>query len=219
MRIRKKAWTEKEISQSEALIKPETLKTAPLSEIFGNNNPIYLEIGCGKGGFIIQNALKYPEINFIGLERSMKVLAIALRKHREIAEPPKNLIFLNMDAGALLDTFTEKSFGRIYINFCDPWPGRLKWAKRRLTHRGFLQTYRKLLNDGTVCFRTDDVPLFEFSVTEFTEDGWQLLNVSRDLHTTNMPEIMTEYEQKFSSQGKPINGLEARPNAGQINPV
>ncbi len=206
MRIRKRTWTEEELLTSPVLIEPEDIER--LDERFGRSAPIYLELGCGKGRFIGLMAQKYPDINFLGVERAKKVLAMALRKHR--ISPSPNVRFVNMDAEELLEHLEPESVSAIFVNFCDPWPGRKKWAKRRLTHRRFLGVYQKLLKQGKLCFKTDNRELFDFSVEEIKEAGWILDKITYDLHETPQ-EIMTEYETKFVAQGMKIYYLEAHP--------
>jgi tRNA (guanine-N7-)-methyltransferase len=173
-----------------------------------------LEIGCGKGRFLAASAQACPEANFIGLERASKVFPIAARKLRT-AGSAAALVFADVDE--LAELFGPAELGRIYINFCDPWPGKKKWAKRRLTYINYLNVYAGLLKaDGEIHFKTDNRELFEFSIEQFSSGGWLLRNVSLDLHNpanAGKPyfddNIKTEYEEKFTSLGMPIYRLEA----------
>ena len=164
MRIRKKSWEDKELSTNEHLVhEPEKYK-GMWREYFGNDNPVYAEIGCGKGKFIIQNAIENPDINFIGIERQTTIMAIAARK----ALPEmKNVALIRGDAETLADIFAPEELSRIYLNFSDPWPKK-RWAKRRLTHRHFLDLYKTLLDgDKEIFLKTDNTVFFESSLNEF----------------------------------------------------
>ena len=207
MRIRKKPWAESELSTNAYIVqKPESLK-GKWSEYFGNDNPIYIEIGCGKGRFISGTAKATPDVNFIGIERDKSVSAVAVRR---LVEDIKNIAFICADAGALENYFDVGEIKRIYLNFSDPWP-RKKWAKRRLTHKNFLDAYKKVFGEtGEIFMKTDNKGLFEFSLNELSDNGWRLHNISFDLHNSEFEgNIMTEYEEKFSSEGLPIYRLEA----------
>ena len=215
MRLRKKVWAVGEIETNSLLIaEAETLKGKWKNE-FGNDNPIRLEIGCGKGRFVCGMAEKNKNVNFVALERAHKIIAMGARDAR-LAEI-ENVRFINNDAMNIGNYFEESELELVYINFCDPWRERAKWAKRRLTHRGFLEVYRKLLTpNGAVFFKTDNEPLFNFSVSEFTKTGWNLNNVTRDLYEENKGDatfaewnVQTEYEKKFVNSGLKINRLEA----------
>lgn len=212
MRIRKKAWAEDELENNERVIKNAEEYKGNWREFFGNDNPIYLEVGCGKGGFITENARRYPDINFVGLERQKSVVALAARKTEKTLG---NLAILWENANNLDELFEVGEFQRLYLNFSDPWP-KTRTAKRRLTYRDFLREYNRLMSDkGEIFFKTDNRSLFEFSLNEFCAEDWKLSNISLDLHNTKDLEIlenniMTEYEAKFSSQGMPIYRLEAR---------
>lgn len=210
MRLRKKPWADKEFEINDKLIEsPEELK-GKWRELFGNDNPIHIEIGCGKGRFISNMSIKNPNVNYIAVEKQKLVIVFALRKSREMGVG-NNLRFICADVSELLQFFEPEEAQRLYINFCDPWP-RKKWAKRRLTHSNFLSIYEKLFeNGGEIYFKTDDRGLFEFSLNEFeARDGWRMKNISLDLHKSDFEDnVMTEYEEKFSSNGMPIYRLEA----------
>ena len=154
----------------------------------------------GKGQFIINNALKYPDINFIGIEKYDSVIAKGLQK---IPEGLNNLAMVRWDALGIEDIF-DKEIDRIYLNFSDPWPKK-RHHLRRLSSRVFLEKYEKIFKNGNIIeMRTDNRDLFQYSLVSFSEFGYTLEEVSLDLHTDNMPEITTEYEDKFSKDGMPI---------------
>jgi tRNA (guanine-N(7)-)-methyltransferase (EC 2.1.1.33) len=182
---------------------PEKLK-GNWKSIFGNDNPIHLEIGSGKGRFITELAMQNPDINYIGIEKYSSVLFRALEKRREVEI--NNLYYIRFDAVYLTDIFAENEISRIYLNFSDPWP-KERHAKRRLTSRRFLELYDKCLKmDGDIIFKTDNSDLFDFSLKEAQEAGWKFKGVTYDLHNSEYvrDNIMTEYEERFVSLGKPI---------------
>lgn len=183
---------------------PEGMK-GTWSEVFGNNNPLRIEIGMGKGRFISELAAANPEINYVGIEKYSSVLLRAVEKQDELQL--SNLRFIRMDAENIGEVFGENEVDRIYLNFSDPWP-KDRHAKRRLTSRQFFSRYNEILKaDGRVEFKTDNRPLFDFSVEEVSEAGWKLEAVTYDLHNDEelvKGNIMTEYEEKFSSMGNPI---------------
>lgn len=173
--------------------------------IFGNNYPIHIEIGMGKGKFITSLAKQNPHINYIGIEKYSSVLLRGLQKMEE--EPIENIRFIRMDAENISMIFQPQEVERIFLNFSDPWP-KDRHAKRRLTSRHFLQLYQQILQkDGILEFKTDNIDLFNFSLEEIREAGWKLEAFTRDLHhdeDMNRGNIMTEYEEKFSAKGNPI---------------
>ena len=181
-------------------------------EIFGNDHPIYLEIGMGKGRFLMNMAKEHPLVNFVGIERYSSVLLRALEKYdTEEYNELQNIRFLCMDAPEIDDVFHEGEIRKIYLNFSDPWP-KARHARRRLTSGTFLDRYAKILPPGgTLEFKTDNTELFRFSLEEIKEkEGWRLDKYTYDLHRNdemNRGNIMTEYEEKFSSLGNPINKL------------
>ncbi|MCL2421807.1 MAG: tRNA (guanosine(46)-N7)-methyltransferase TrmB [Defluviitaleaceae bacterium] len=198
MRIRKKPWAGKELTDNPRIIQAPEAYAGKMAEYFNNGQPIHLEIGCGKGRFISQMAARHPEINHIAMEREPEVLAMAARLSRDI---DASLAFLLLDAVELAEYFKPGEISRLYINFCDPWHRRKKWAKRRLTHVNFLAMY-EALEIPEIHFKTDNRVLFEFSINQFSERGWVMQNVSLDLHNSGMEDnIMTEYEEKFSAKG------------------
>ena len=180
------------------------------AEIFGNGNPIYLEIGCGKGNFITKHAFAEPDCNFIACEGQMSVVLRALEKAE--ASGSGNLrVFIDF-VNDLEDYFEVGELSGIYLNFSDPWP-KARHAKRRLTYRGRLQNYKKVLKpDGFIEFKTDNEGLFAFTIEELEACGYEMIEMSRDLHGEAQGVhgeksrcFMTEYEEKFSGQGKNIN--------------
>lgn len=181
-------------------------------EIFGNDHPIYLEIGMGKGRFLMNMAKEHPLVNFVGIERYSSVLLRALEKYdTEEYKDLQNIRFLCMDATEIENVFNQGEIRKIYLNFSDPWP-KARHARRRLTSGTFLDRYAKILPPGgNLEFKTDNTELFRFSLEEIREkEGWRLDKYTYDLHRNdemNQGNIMTEYEEKFSSLGNPINKL------------
>ena len=174
-------------------------------EVFGRQAPLHIEIGMGKGQFLTALAAEHPDINYIGIEKFSSVLVRAVQKQNELELP--NLRLIRMDADSITDVFAPGEVDRIYLNFSNPWP-KERHAKRRLTSVEFLRRYENILaKNGHVEFKTDNQPLFEFSLEAAEEAGWKLLAVTRDLHhdtALNKGNIMTEYEERFSAQGNPI---------------
>ena len=200
MRLRNVKNKKEIMDNSLYLVKDPTLYKGKWKELFGNNNPIYIEIGMGKGKFIIDNALHYPNINFIGIEKYDSVIAKGLQK---IPEGLDNLVMIRWDALYINDIFSNE-IDRIYLNFSDPWP-KNRHHLRRLSSRVFLEKYEDIFKNGKIIeMRTDNRDLFQYSLVSFSEFGYTLEKVSLDLHTDDMPEITTEYEDKFSSEGMPI---------------
>lgn len=177
--------------------------------LFGNDHPLHIEIGMGKGKFIMELAAKNPQINYIGIEKYSSVLLRALEKSKDIEL--KNLYFIRYDAEYLNEIFDKDEVDRIYLNFSDPWP-KDRHAKRRLTSKEFLAKYNQCLKkEGEVIFKTDNRPLFDFSVEEAAIAGWELREVTYDLHHSEYVagNVMTEYEERFSAMGNPIHRLVA----------
>ncbi len=211
MRYRKKPWAEEELSSNKSIVSGPAENRGKWKEFFGNDNPIYVEIGCGKGQFITKMSKLYPQINFIGVEREEQIIVTALKKSR-LAEVGDNLAFICADVAGMEEIFAPEEIDRLYINFCDPWHRRKKWAKRRLTHKNFLNIYERLFGSkgGEIFMKTDNMILFEFSLNEIADKGWRLHNISLDLHNSDYEgNVMTEYEEKFSGKGMPIYRLEA----------
>lgn len=210
MRLRNIKGAEEFIANSNYVVQiPEEYK-GKWNTFFKNSHPIHIEIGMGKGKFIHTLAEQNPEINYIGIEMYSSVLYRAIEKRQEVDLP--NLYFIRMDAKHLCDVFDEHEVDRIYLNFSDPWP-KERHAKRRLTSPVFLCLYDIVLDkEGIVCFKTDNRNLFDYSVeTIQTTAPWKLKDVTYDLHHSSFAEnnVMTEYEEKFSSRGMPIHRLVA----------
>ncbi len=178
--------------------------------VFNNNHPIHIEIGTGKGRFLIHLAQQNPLVNYIGIEKYTSVLLRAVQKLDLLEQPLPNLRFLCIDAKNITEVFASNEIEKIYLNFSDPWPKK-KHEKRRLTSREFLDRYHKILaQNGTVEFKTDNRLLFDFSLQEIPAANWTIDAYTYDLHhdpQLNKHNIMTEYEEKFSSLGNPIYKL------------
>ncbi|MCL2357799.1 MAG: tRNA (guanosine(46)-N7)-methyltransferase TrmB [Defluviitaleaceae bacterium] len=211
MRTRKKKWAPGELENNPRILRDESRFAGRLREFFGNDRPIHLELGCGKGRFIIETSRRNPDVNFIAIERDETILATAARRAEENAASP-SLFFVLADVNDGLEFIRPGEISRLYINFCDPWPTKKKRARRRLTHENFLKLYEKL-EIPEIFFKTDNRILFEASLESFSRAGWLVKNISLDLHALNSPDnIMTEYEEKFSPFG-PIYRLEAEPRS------
>src|SRR5699024_8589872 len=169
---------------------------------------IHVEVGTGKGRFVTEMGEAHPEYNFIGMEKYDSVIMTGVE--RLLENPQKNVYLIKDDVNSITNFFAEKEVDRVYINFTDPWPKR-RQEKRRLTHKGFLQKYVKIMKDsGEIHFKTDNQALFEFSIESITQFGFKLKNVSLDLHKSEVEgNIMTEYEERFAKKGMPIYRLEA----------
>lgn len=169
---------------------------------FSQTQPLHIEIGCGKGRFIIEMAKRYPEINFIGIELQTSVIVTALEKQLEEKLP--NLQLLQANANELESYFEAGEVERIYLTFSDPWP-KNRHEKRRLTYKDFLSIYKTILkNDGELHFKTDNQGLFEYSLVSFSQFKAILKEVYLDLHNTEQENIMTEFEERFSKKGNRI---------------
>ena len=205
MRLRNITGCREMIGESEFVVhEPETME-GKWREAFGNDHPVYVEIGMGKGRFLMDMARLYPEINFIGIEKYSSVLLRAVQKLEEEELP--NVRLIRMDAEDLENVFAQGELDRIYLNFSDPWP-KDRHAKRRLESRQFLARYNQILKkDGTIEFKTDNRALFDFALEEVEAAGWTLNEKTFDLHADarlNEGNVMTEYEERFSAQGNPI---------------
>ena len=164
---------------------------------------LWVEVGCGKGKFTAETAQANPDVLLIAVERCREAMVVAMEKARDMGLT--NVFFVDADAAILPELFAPGEVDLIYINFCDPWPPK-RHAKRRLTHRNFLLLYRQVLKEaGQIHFKTDNAPLFEFSVLEFPAAGYRLEEVTRDLHGEGIQGIMTDYEEKFHNLGTKIN--------------
>ena len=188
------------------VISDPTLWKGKWNELFENDHPIHIEIGMGKGQFITGMAKAHPEINYIGVEMQVSVVSIALDKL--IEQPLPNLKLLHVDGSALTEYFADSEVDQIYLNFSDPWPKK-RHEKRRLTYKTFLAVDEQILRpNGEIHFKTDNQGLFEYSLASFSQYGMILKQVWLDLHQSQFEgNIMTEYEEKFSSKGNPINKL------------
>lgn len=192
----------------------EEQHTLCYADLFGNDHPVELEIGCGKGGFICQLAAAHPDVNYIAVEKYGNVLVTACE--RAAAEGLQNIWFLWGDAEYLPRYIPAHSIRRMYLNFSTPFPKK-RAATHRLTHRHFLDLYRGLLQAGaSIIQKTDDRGLFQFSLEEFSQSGYTLEQVSLDLHADDYPDnIITEYEQRFIDEGLPIYRVEASAPKGE----
>ncbi len=207
MRKKKNCGARMERCESVWIKEPEKCK-GKWHEIFGNSNPVHIEIGCGKGSFIRGMAQMYPDINFVAVEKVEDVIVMAMEKavEAELA----NVRFTDMDAEKIDDFFEYGEAERIYLNFSDPWK-KNKQAKRRLTHKNFLDRYKKILKpECQIWFKTDNKQLFEFSLNSFCAEDFKLSNITLDLHNSGFEgNVMTEYETRFVELGQPIYRLEA----------
>lgn len=203
MRLRNVKKAREIVDNSEFVVhNPQEFKGKYNSEVFKNDNPIHLEIGMGKGNFIIDKAIKNPDINFIGVERYESVLCRALEK-LEVKQLP-NVKIICIDAINLADVF-DKEIDTIYLNFSDPWPKK-RHAKRRLTSHLFLPVYDQIFkNEKVIIQKTDNVGLFESSIVSLSTYGYTIEEISLDLANTDIENSLTEYEAKFMSQGIKIN--------------
>lgn len=175
------------------------------NSVFKNNNPIYIEIGMGKGNFIIENALRYKNINFIGIEKYDSVIVRAIQKSNGL--PLDNLKILRIDANKLMDVF-DKEIDTIYLNFSDPWPKK-RHSKRRLTSEFFLDIYDNIFKDRMrIIMKTDNIDLFNYSLDSLIDHGYSIVYQNNDLDCLSDDNIMTEYEEKFYKLGIKINKFE-----------
>ena len=219
MRMRKKKNGEKRIAACAEYLVTEPI--ASFSDLFGNEREVHVEIGCGKGNFVCGMAEKYPDVNFLAVEKVSDVCCIALEKAKAALEAREgdNVRFYIGDANSLCELIPPHSVDCIYLNFSDPWPKK-GHTKRRLTYRGFLEIYEKLLKEGGVLkLKTDNVGLFDFSLEEFEAFGLEFLMQTRDLHNSEYADgnVMTEYEKNFSEKGMSINSAHVRFNKRESN--
>ncbi len=207
MRLRNITGSREIIGESVFVVHEPEQQKGNWRNIFGNNNPIHIEIGMGKGRFLMDMAKVYPSINYIGIEKYSSVLLRAIQKMEREEQPLSNVRFIRMDAETIGNVFEIEEVDRIYLNFSDPWP-KDRHAKRRLPSREFLARYDKILKkEWQLEFKTDNKDLFLFALEELEPAGWKAEKISYDLHRDkDMSEgnIMTEYEEKFSSIGNPI---------------
>lgn len=210
MRLRHIKGAEETIAVSPYVIQEPESCRGRWAEVFHNQNPIRIEVGMGKGKFLMELAQRHPEINYVGIERYSSVLLRGLQKREEL--DLSNIWFLCIDARQLAEVFEEGEVERIYLNFSDPWP-KDRHAKRRLTSPEFMAVYDKILAaDGQVEFKTDNEGLFDYSLESIPQAGWRIEASTRDLHHSPMAEgnVMTEYEEKFASKGNSICKLIAK---------
>ncbi len=212
MRLRNIKGSREYIADSPLVVHEPMEQRGKWKEFFSNDNPIHVEVGMGKGQFLMELARRNPRINYIGIEKFSSVLLRAIQKREQMELA--NLYFIRMDAEEIMQVFAPAEVERIYLNFSDPWP-KERHQKRRLTSREFLARYKEFLHpEGRIEFKTDNRPLFEFSLEEARESGWELEGCTFDLHhdgMMNQGNIMTEYEQRFSEMGNPICKMVIRP--------
>lgn len=204
MRLRHIKGAEETIAENPYVVQEPKANKGRWHEFFGNRNPIEIEIGMGKGKFIMELAERNPDINYIGIERYSSVLLRGLQKRAKL--DLKNIWFLRLDALELAEVFDKDEVSRIYLNFSDPWP-KDRHAKRRLTSDRFLAVYDQFLcPDGRIEFKTDNQDLFRYSLESIPEAGWRIDAQTSDLHNSGLAEgnVMTEYETRFVEEGKPI---------------
>ncbi|AAT87597.1 tRNA (guanine-N7)-methyltransferase [Streptococcus pyogenes JRS4] len=209
MRVRKRKGAEEHLANNPhyVILNPEDAK-GRWHDVFGNDRPIHIEVGSGKGGFITGMALKNPDINYIGIDIQLSVLSYALDK--VLASEVSNVKLLRVDGSSLTNYFEDGEVDMMYLNFSDPWP-KTKHEKRRLTYKDFLDTYKRILPEhGEIHFKTDNRGLFEYSLASFSQYGMTLRQIWLDLHASNYEgNVMTEYEEKFSNKGQVIYRVEA----------
>ena len=217
MRLRRKPWARPELAACPFFVDdPQELRGRWQKQFLRPDSPFFLELGCGKGGFLAAVASEHPEYNYLGLDIKSEVLALAKRKaeasYAKAERPVDNLLLAAHDIERLHLIFgDEERVSRIYINFCNPWP-KTSYHKHRLTHTRQLEQYRRYLKeDGQLWFKTDDDPLFEDTLGYLAEDGWTVEYLTRDLHASGFePNVVTEHELMFSQQGIPIKFLIAQ---------
>ncbi len=213
MRMRKRSNLEPRMEKcAEIMInEPESLKGRWAEKFPGFEN-IHLELGCGKGRFTVETAADNPETLFIAIEKERSAMVIAME--RIMDRGLNNVRFIDGDVANLPEIFNPGEISRFYINFCDPWP-KSRDAKFRLTAPGFLRRYGSLLPEGgEIHFKTDNTPLFDWSVEQFNDEGWELSQLTHDLHKNGPVGVMTDYEAKFYAEGLKINRLQAKKVAG-----
>lgn len=207
MRLRNIPYANEVIEKNEWVVKEPAQKRGMWNQVFGNEHPIHIEVGMGKGRFVTELAMQNPHINYIGIERYTSVLLRAVQKRERMEKEILNLFYLCVDAKELPEIFAEGEVSKIYLNFSDPWP-KDRHAKRRLPSKEFLERYDHILDEnGDVEFKTDNRELFLFALREREIAGWELDAHTFDLHSDDVMmrgNVMTEYEEKFSSQGNPI---------------
>ncbi|MDF2521985.1 MAG: trmB [Clostridia bacterium] len=211
MRMRHKPYAvDKMLEHPKLVVFKPILYKGKWNQLFDNSKPLHVELGMGRGQFITINASIHRDINYIGIEKKNEVALIAMNRALDIEPALDNLRILPTNIDYISEIFEEGEIDTLYINFCDPWP-KVRHAKRRLTHRNYLNEYKQLLKpNAEIIFKTDNRDLFDFSVEEFKESGYELTEVNYDLHSLVDPSnVMTEYEKKFSEMGVKINRLKA----------
>ena len=210
MRVRKRKGAEEHLANHPqyVILEPEAAKDK-WHELFGNDNPIHIEVGSGKGAFITGMAQQNPDINYIGIDIQLSVLSYALDK--VLASGAENVKLLRVDGSSLTNYFEDGEVDMMYLNFSDPWP-KSRHEKRRLTYKTFLDTYKQILpENGEIHFKTDNRGLFEYSLASFSQYGMVINKVWLDLHASDYEgNVMTEYERKFSEKGQVIYRVEAQ---------
>ncbi|MBD1380180.1 tRNA (guanosine(46)-N7)-methyltransferase TrmB [Metabacillus arenae] len=210
MRLRNKPWAGEYLAENPQIViqDPQSYK-GKWHEIFGNDHPIHIEVGTGKGQFVTGMGRANPSINYIGIELFESVIVHAVKKVKE--SEANNVKLLNVNANNLTEYFAPAEVSRVYLNFSDPWP-KTKHEKRRLTYKTFLDLYKEILvEEGEIHFKTDNQGLFEYSLKSFSDYGLKLTYISLDLHNSDFEgNIMTEYEEKFSSKGQRIYRSEVK---------
>lgn len=218
MRLRNISGSRDVIAQSPYVVQKPQEKKGTWSELFGNDNPIFVEIGMGKGKFLHTLAELHPERNYVGIEKYSSVLLRAIQKQEQ--REAANLKLLRMDAEEITEVFGRGEVAGVYLNFSDPWP-KDRHAKRRLPSAQFLARYDEIVSEGGfVEFKTDNRPLFDFALEQLDESAWKADTVTYDLHADEAlmaGNVMTEYEEKFSAAGNPICKyiLTRRPQGGR----
>lgn len=211
MRLKNVKGSREKIAANEYSLKDVEQNKGHWAELFDDGKPIQIEIGMGKGKFLMELARLHPEIHYIGIEKYSSVLVRAVEKMEQ--DPLPNIHFIRMDAENIVNVFEKGEVDKIYLNFSDPWP-KERHAKRRLTSVQFLERYQQILKEGGIIeFKTDNRPLFDFSVESVNEAGWVTELCTYDLHHSEYLEgnVMTEYEEKFVAKGNPINKLVFHP--------
>lgn len=211
-RVRRRKDTPEKLAATDLILQSEDLQLNPWQSFFPKEQPLVIEIGTGRGRFLLNHAKEYPEYNHIGIDVVPEILIDAVEKYDKGDSFPDNLRFLLCDAKETTVLFGEHSVERLYLNFSDPWPKK-RHAKRRLTHKNFLEHYQAILKpEGYLAFKTDGEALFDFSLESLRENNWTIIEETRDLYA-HLPadNIATEYERRFVRQGLPIFRLVAKP--------
>lgn len=210
MRQRNKPWADEFLQNNQHIVIANPCDHKQnWKSVFGNDNPVHLEIGTGKGQFLVGMAKQFPAINFIGVELEKNIIVTAAQK--VVDAESDNILLLNEDASDLGEYFADNEVDTIYLNFSDPWP-KNRHEKRRLTFHTFLKQYQEILKpSGEIVMKTDNKGLFEYSVASFSNFGMKLVEVNNNLHVLqDSSNVMTEYEEKFSAKGQPIYRCKAK---------